>query len=239
MGEMVASLSHELAQPITATTNHAKASLRWLPRDPPDLTQVRKGTEQNHRGGHLCLGNHQPSAIVVQEGLSKTGVGRDECGHRRNGRAAEGRSQRACRFDSYRLAADLPKTMADRVQLQQVLMNLMMNGIEAMKDTGGVLTVKSQLCEDGQVEISVNDTGPGLPPGKRRPDIRRILYDEATRQRHGPGNLQVDRRITRRTDLGQRRRRAWRDVPLHLAGSHGNKPSRRCRVIRRSSDSDW
>jgi hypothetical protein len=64
------------------------------------------------------------------------------------------------------LKDDLPMTVADRVQLQQVLMNLMLNGIEAMKDTGGVLTVNSQLGEDGQIEISVNDTGPGLPPGK-------------------------------------------------------------------------
>jgi signal transduction histidine kinase len=52
------------------------------------------------------------------------------------------------------------------VQLQQVLMNLMLNGIEAMKDTGGVLTVKSQLDEDGQIQISIQDTGPGLPLGK-------------------------------------------------------------------------
>jgi signal transduction histidine kinase len=64
------------------------------------------------------------------------------------------------------LAADLPKITADRVQLQQVLMNLMLNGIEAMKDTGGVLTVKAQLGGDGQIETSVNDTGPGLPMGK-------------------------------------------------------------------------
>jgi signal transduction histidine kinase len=57
-------------------------------------------------------------------------------------------------------------TMADRVQLQQLLMNLMMNGIEAIKDSGGVVTVKSRLGEDGQIEISVNDTGAGLPLGK-------------------------------------------------------------------------
>jgi signal transduction histidine kinase len=57
-------------------------------------------------------------------------------------------------------------TVADRVQLQQVLMNLILNAIEAIKDTGGVVTVKSQLAEDGQIEISVNDTGPGLPLGK-------------------------------------------------------------------------
>lgn len=61
---------------------------------------------------------------------------------------------------------DLPLTVADRVQLQQVLMNLLLNGIEAMKNTGGVVTVSAQLGEDGQIEISVNDTGPGLPPGK-------------------------------------------------------------------------
>ena len=64
------------------------------------------------------------------------------------------------------LASDLPNVVGDRVQIQQVLMNLMLNGIEAMSDTGGVLTVKSQLRENGQIEISVNDTGPGLPPDK-------------------------------------------------------------------------
>jgi signal transduction histidine kinase len=63
------------------------------------------------------------------------------------------------------LAADLPKVMADRVQLQQVLMNLMLNGIEAMKETGGVLTVKTLQSECGQVLISVSDTGIGLQPG--------------------------------------------------------------------------
>jgi hypothetical protein len=73
------------------------------------------------------------------------------------------------------LKDDLPMTVADRVQLQQVLMNLMLNGIEAMKDTGGVLTVNSQLGEDGQIEISVNDTGPGLPPAQGRPDLMRSL----------------------------------------------------------------
>jgi signal transduction histidine kinase len=63
------------------------------------------------------------------------------------------------------LAADPPKITADRVQLQQVLMNLLLNGIEAMEDTGGVLTIKSQ-AEDGSVLISVSDTGVGLPAEK-------------------------------------------------------------------------
>jgi signal transduction histidine kinase len=64
------------------------------------------------------------------------------------------------------LATDLPKVTADRVQLQQVLMNLMLNAIEAMKEAGGVLTVKSQRDENGHVLVSVSDTGVGLPPDK-------------------------------------------------------------------------
>jgi PAS domain S-box-containing protein len=54
LGELVASISHELAQPITATTNNARASLRWLQRDPPDLAQVRKGTESIIEAGTLA-----------------------------------------------------------------------------------------------------------------------------------------------------------------------------------------
>jgi signal transduction histidine kinase len=63
------------------------------------------------------------------------------------------------------LAAELPKIMVDRVQLQQVLMNLMLNAIEAMREEGGELTVKSQL-QDGQLQFSVSDTGVGLPTEK-------------------------------------------------------------------------
>ncbi len=64
------------------------------------------------------------------------------------------------------LAPDLPKITADRVQLQQVLMNLMLNAIEAMKDTAGELTIKTELGADGQLLISVTDTGVGLSPGQ-------------------------------------------------------------------------
>src|SRR6202008_3730430 len=60
------------------------------------------------------------------------------------------------------LSAELPKIMVDRVQLQQVFMNLILNGIEAMKDSGGELMVRSQL-QDSQLLFSVSDTGVGLP----------------------------------------------------------------------------
>jgi len=66
------------------------------------------------------------------------------------------------------LETDTTQVSADRVQLQQVLMNLMINGIDAMKDVDGTreLTIKSQRAENGQVLVSVNDTGAGLPPQK-------------------------------------------------------------------------
>jgi PAS domain S-box-containing protein len=166
MGELVASISHELAQPITATTNNARASLRWLQRDPPDLTQVRKGTESIIEAGTLAseiidrlrsLYKKSPpkrELVAINEVIGEmTRMLRSEA--RKHGVSIR-----------TNLKDDLPMTVADRVQLQQVLMNLMLNGIEAMKDTGGVLKVNSQLGEDGQIEISVNDTGPGLPPGK-------------------------------------------------------------------------
>jgi signal transduction histidine kinase len=63
------------------------------------------------------------------------------------------------------LAKGVPKVLVDRVQLQQALMNLMLNGIEAMRNTTGELSIKSQLGADDQVLISVSDTGVGLPTG--------------------------------------------------------------------------
>jgi PAS domain S-box-containing protein len=166
MGELVASISHELAQPITATTNNAKASLRWLQRDPPELTQVRKGTERIVEAGTLAseiidrLRSLYKKAPPKRELVAMNEVIGEMAGMLRGEARGHGVS---IRID---LKGDLPMIVADRVQLQQVLMNLMLNGIEAMKETGGVLTIRSQLGEDGQIEISVNDTGAGLPVGK-------------------------------------------------------------------------
>jgi PAS domain S-box-containing protein len=163
MGELVASIAHELAQPITATTNNAKASLRWLQRDPPDLTQVRKGTESIIEAGIFAseiinrlrsLYKKAPpkrELVTINEVIGEMVL------------LLRGEANEYAVSIRTDLAADLPKVTADRVQLQQVLMNLMLNGIEAMKETGGVLTVKTGRGDGGQVLISVSDTGVGLP----------------------------------------------------------------------------
>jgi signal transduction histidine kinase len=166
MGELVASISHELAQPIMASTVNAKASLRWLQHDPPELTRVREGTEKIIEAGTLAseiinrLRSLYKKAPPKQELVAIDEVVGEMAGMMGGEARGHGVSIRTDLKD------DLPMIVADRVQLQQVLMNLILNGVEAMKDTGGVLTVKSQLGEDGQIEIAVKDTGPGLPVGK-------------------------------------------------------------------------
>jgi signal transduction histidine kinase len=94
---------------------------------------------------------------------------------------------------SLRTALDpgLPATTADRVLLQQVLMNLMINGIEAMRGTGGELTVTSKRNDDGQLLISVTDSGTGLPD-----DSERIFEAFFTTKPQGTGmGLSISRRI--------------------------------------------
>jgi PAS domain S-box-containing protein len=166
MGELAASISHELAQPLTVTTANAKASLRWLQRDPPDLTEVRRGTERIVEAGTLAseIINRLRSLYKKSSPKRELVAINEVIGEMAKMLRTEARRHGvSVRTD---LKDDLPIIVADRVQIQQVLMNLMLNGIEAMKDTGGVLTVKSQLGENGQIEISVNDTGPGLPQDK-------------------------------------------------------------------------
>jgi signal transduction histidine kinase len=90
------------------------------------------------------------------------------------------------------LAEEIPDVMADRVQLQQVLMNLMLNAIDAMKDAGGELTITSQMSEDDELLIAVRDTGVGLPA--ENPD--QIFESFVTTKPHGTGmGLAITRSI--------------------------------------------
>jgi signal transduction histidine kinase len=165
MGELAASISHELNQPIAASILNAHLALESLERNPPDLTQVRKWTTQIVEMGTLASEIIDHLRSLYKKEPPKRGPLRvneviGEMVELLRGQAT--RHAVSVRTD---LASDLPNVIADRVQVQQVLMNLMLNAIEAMSDTGGVLTVRSLPREDGQIEISVSDTGPGLPAG--------------------------------------------------------------------------
>ena len=166
MGELAASLAHEIKQPVTAAMNNAQACLRLLDLDRPDIAEAREASS-----AMIDCARRTAEIIDHVRSLSKKDTPRRELVdvnqiiheiHVLLLREANNQSL-AMRID---LGPELPKITADRVQLQQVLMNLMLNGIEAMKDSGGELIVKSELDQDGQVLISVSDNGVGLPPEK-------------------------------------------------------------------------
>ena len=90
------------------------------------------------------------------------------------------------------LDTELPDILADRVQLQQVFMNLMLNAIEAMKDSGGDLSIRSRLNPEGQLVISISDMGVGLPVG----NIERVFDAFHTTKPQGTGmGLAITRSI--------------------------------------------
>jgi len=164
LGELAASLSHELKQPIAAAITNANTSLRWLHRDPPNVERAREATLRIVNDGTRAAdiidrlrSFYRKGAPPERELVDVNEVLREMLVLLRN---EANRCSISMRME---LTAELAKATADRVQLQQVLLNLMLNGIEAMKDSGGELTVKSQLGQDGQVMISVTDTGVGLP----------------------------------------------------------------------------
>jgi PAS domain S-box-containing protein len=163
LGEMAASLAHEIKQPLAATITSANSCMEWLAHDPPALDRARaaaaridkyanRATEIIDRIRSLYKKSPPERELVDVNGII------DEMLTLLSGEAT--RYSVAVRTER---GADLPGIMADRVQLQQVFMNLMLNAIEAMKDSGGgELTVKSQL-QDGLLQFSISDTGVGLP----------------------------------------------------------------------------
>ena len=194
MGELTASLAHEVNQPIAAAVTNANTCLRWLTRDHPDLEEARAAAMRIVKDGTRAAeiikrvrqlfqkGNPQRELVDVNEIiLGMTALFRSE----------------AARDDvkiRTRLAADLPQVMADRVQFQQVLMNLMMNAIDAMKEVDGTreLDIKSERTEDEQLLLSVSDTGVGLPAQQ----TEQIFNAFFTTKTHGTGmGLRISRSI--------------------------------------------
>ena len=166
MGEMTASLAHELNQPIAAASTNANTCLRWLVGDTPNIEEARAAAirilKDVKRAGEIIgrtrqlfqKGTSQREFVDVNEIIREMIV------------LLRGEIARYNILVATDLAADLPQVMADRVQLQQVLMNLMINGIEAMKDADKTreLAVTSRRAEADQVLVSVSDSGVGLAP---------------------------------------------------------------------------
>jgi C4-dicarboxylate-specific signal transduction histidine kinase len=166
MGELTASLAHEIKQPIAAAVLNAQTCLRWLRRDPPDVAEARAAASSLVKDASRASDIINQIRLLFNRGtperhsLDVNEVIQEMIGLLRGEASWHSISIRGD------LADDLPRITADRVQLQQVLMNLMLNGIEAMKDMGtvGELTITSRPGDDAQLLISVRDTGVGLRP---------------------------------------------------------------------------
>ena len=164
MGELAAALAHEIKQPIAAAVTNANTSLRWLAREEPDVHEAREAIMRIVKDGTRAAEIINRLRSFYRKGAPPQPelVDLNQVAHEMFMllRIEANRYSIAMRTE---LAPELPRVMTDRVQLQQVFMNLMLNAIEAMKETAGELTIKSQLGNDGQLLISVSDTGVGLP----------------------------------------------------------------------------
>jgi C4-dicarboxylate-specific signal transduction histidine kinase len=166
MGELAASLAHEIKQPISAVHTNAKTCLRWLGRDQPDIEEAREAVSRILQ--NITRASEIISRIRVlfkKEEPQRDSVDVNEV-IREMISLLLGEAGRHAVSIHTELAPELPKVSADRVQLQQVLMNLMLNGIEAISEgkVAGNLTIKSQQNPEERVLISVSDSGIGLPP---------------------------------------------------------------------------
>jgi NO-binding membrane sensor protein with MHYT domain/two-component sensor histidine kinase len=194
MAELTASLAHEVNQPISAAVTNADACLRWLDGDNPNLEEARAAAIEIVKDGTRAAEIITRIRMLFRKGtpqrelLDVNEIVREMIVLLRSEVARNSISVRT------ELTADLPKVMADRVQLQQVMMNLISNSIDAMKDVKGTreLAIKSRRAENGQLMVSVSDTGVGLPPQQ----ANQVFDAFFTTKVHGTGmGLSISRSI--------------------------------------------
>src|SRR5258708_16758739 len=154
LGEMAASLAHEIKQPIAAAITSANSCIEWLAHKPPNLDRARTAAARIDRYGNRAaeiidrIRSFYTKSPPRRELVDVNGIIQEML------TLLKGEATRHSLVMHTELSAELPKIMADRVQLQQVFMNLMLNGIEAMNGSGGELTVKPEL-QSVQLQLSV------------------------------------------------------------------------------------
>jgi PAS domain S-box-containing protein len=193
MGELAAALAHEIKQPIAASITSANALLRWLAHDPPDLDRARAAATRIEQDGNRAADVINSLQSFFRRGTParRQSVDLKEIVEEMSVLLRAEADRHSIKIHP-ELEADTPKTLANRVQLQQVFMNLMLNAIEAMKDTGGELTIRSRANPEGRLIVSISDTGVGLPTE----GIERIFDPFHTTKPQGTGmGLTITRSI--------------------------------------------
>ena len=169
MGELAASIAHEVNQPLMAVVTNADTCLRWLAKEPPDFDEARQAAERVVSAGHRAADIIRTIRALARKSTPE--MTRFDI----NAAIADvliltrGELKRHDVSLETELSADLEPVLADRGQMQQVILNLIVNGIEAM--TAGmhyprVLQISSRMVKPGNILIAVADTGTGLDPAK-------------------------------------------------------------------------
>jgi PAS domain S-box-containing protein len=194
MGELCASLAHEINQPISGAITNASTCLRRLDREPPDIEGARAGASLIIRDANRAAEIINRVRLFFRKGvMTKERVDVNEMIREMEILLHNEATQHSV-FVQTKLAAARPLIVADRIQLQQVLMNLMINGIDAMKAVAGPrqLTLGTQNDSHEQLLVSVQDTGIGLPPNQ----AGQIFNAFFTTKEHGTGmGLRISRTI--------------------------------------------
>jgi C4-dicarboxylate-specific signal transduction histidine kinase len=168
MGEMAASIAHEVTQPLTGIVTNGNACLHWLASAPPNVEKARTTVERIIRDSNLASEViHDIRTLVKKAPPHREPVALNDLVYRTLTLASGEITRHQVELQTV-LAADLPNVLGDRVQLQQVLLNLIINAVEAMSSITGrarVLTVRSERREAPEtVTITVRDSGVGLDP---------------------------------------------------------------------------
>jgi PAS domain S-box-containing protein len=193
MGELTASLAHEVNQPIAAAVTNANTCLRWLAGDIPNVEEARAAATRIVKDGMRAAEIISRTRLLFKKGTPLRELVDVNEAIREMIVLLRSEATR-CKILVRAELMDLPKVMGDRVQLQQVIMNLIMNSIDAMKDVDGAreLAIKSGRGEDEQVLVSISDTGVGLPPQQEE----QIFTAFFTTKAHGTGmGLRISRSI--------------------------------------------
>jgi C4-dicarboxylate-specific signal transduction histidine kinase len=195
LGEMAASIAHEVDQPLSGVVINANACLRFLSAATPDLGEVRDGLQAIARDGRRAsevIGRIRALArrtATEKEPLDINEVIREVMA------LAEGEARRTGASVRTELAGDLPRVLGDRVQLQQVVLNLVLNGLEAMHtivDRPRELAIRTQREPADRVRVAVQDSGAGIDP-----ELENRIFDAfCTTKRGGMGmGLSISRSI--------------------------------------------
>jgi C4-dicarboxylate-specific signal transduction histidine kinase len=164
-GELAASIAHEVNQPLSGIVNNSNACLRWLAGDSPNLDEAREAVRRILRDGSRASDVISRIRALVSKTVTEKSRLDVNDAIQEVVALAQGEVRRNRVALRTELAADVPLVVGDRVQLQQVILNLVMNGVEAMAsvaDRPRELLIYSQQHESDKVLVAVRDSGTGL-----------------------------------------------------------------------------